>query len=142
LPGRARPSQLISVFGGLEWERRLNSEGADSIVVAEHECWECWNAFRVRSRARAQRRQPLGLRVTIELPCPYCARENEFDARVIGVEPLDIRTPRRRLKNLARRLVNAGGDMLVRMHDLQRVVSNYERILHKAWTPGPHPPRP
>jgi hypothetical protein len=72
------------VFGGLELERRLNSEGAayESRVGSASVC-------------------------ASRLSCPV-------------------------LKNRARRLVNAGGDMLVRMHDLQSVVSNYERILHKA----------
>ena len=96
-----------------------------SVVVEEYECWECWNSFRV-----SLRRPPIG--VVTEVPCPYCDRQLEFGTPVLALEPIDIRTPDRRLRNLRRRLIVAGSDMLIRIHDLERTLSRWDAILAKA----------
>ena len=100
-------------------------------VAEEYECWECWNIYVVvRRRGRALAQPASGL--TIEIPCPYCGRQSEFDSSVVGVRALDIQTPERRLRSLRRRLRAAAADILVRVHDLQQAVSAHERALADA----------
>ncbi len=74
----------------------------------------------------------MGLSVTVDIPCPYCADRNEFDASVVAVETLDILAPRRRLRRLTRRLVVTGADVFVRLRFLRKSMARLDEALTSA----------
>jgi hypothetical protein len=106
-------------------------------VVSEHECWQCWNRFRARSSPAVERENvAFGVRVVIDLPCPYCGGRNEFEADVQALERIPMSEPRRQLAVLRKRLVLAGADIQTRVRELRREVSRCRKILSRFQRTG------
>jgi hypothetical protein len=72
-----------------------------------------------------------GIRVVVDLPCPYCGGRNEFEADVEALERIPMSEPRRQLAVLRKRLVLAGADVQTRVREGRRQVSRCRRALDR-----------
>ena len=100
---------------------------ATAKTTEEQECWECWNVFRVlRSGLPRQATLP------VQFNCPYCGSTTDFDRSVASVEAIDIDAPHRRVRQLSRRLQNAGGELVVRVRERRRAVRTSGNALEAA----------